>query len=180
MRAGLLVSVFLLLCGCAATPPAPVTDKSIPPSEYSTQAPLPPAAPTPGTSLVELLAYAESLRGAAYHPGGTTPQQGFDCSGFVQHVYGRWGVSLPHNADEMARGLPAVNPMNPQPGDLVFFNTLGRAHSHVGIYLGKNEFIHAPSRSSETVMVSSLQDGYWRKRLDGVRRPVIAWAQTAK
>ena len=181
MRIGVLVLVVLLLSGCAGTPhePAPVTDKSIPPSEYTTRAPSP-AAATPGTPLAELLSYATSLRGAAYHSGGTTPQQGFDCSGFVQHVYGRWGVSLPHNADEMARGLPPIKPADPRPGYLVFFNTLGHPHSHVGIYLGKDEFIHAPSSRSETVMVSNMQDSYWRKRLDGVRRPMIASAQTAK
>ncbi|HTT07320.1 MAG TPA: NlpC/P60 family protein [Gammaproteobacteria bacterium] len=180
MRIGVLALVVMLLSGCAGTPqaPAPVVDLNAPPG-YAPHPPPPLPAP-PSTPLAELLSYATSLRGVSYHPGGTSPQQGFDCSGFVRHVYGRWGVSLPHNADEMARSLPPILPADPRPGDLVFFNTLGRAHSHVGIYLGKDEFIHAPSSRSETVMVSSLQDSYWRKRLDGVRRPSIAPAQTAK
>lgn len=172
--------MILWLYGCAATPPAPVSDKSIPAPEYATRTPAPPVVVVPGTPLAELLSYASSLQGVAYHPGGSTPQQGFDCSGFVQHVYGRWGVPLPHNAEEMARTLPPVKQTDPHPGDLVFFNTLGHAYSHVGIYLGRDEFVHAPSRRSETVMVSNMQDSYWRKRLDGVRRPSISSAQSAK
>jgi cell wall-associated NlpC family hydrolase len=117
------------------------------------------------------LEYALSFTGARYRHGGTSPAQGFDCSGFVRFVFGHFGVELPRSARAMAEALPKVAPEARQPGDLVFFNTNGKPYSHVGIYLGDGRFVHATSAAGKTVKVSALDETYWRKRLVGVRRP---------
>lgn len=120
---------------------------------------------------VEIPIYAVSLVGSPYRLGGTSPATGLDCSGFVGHVFLQAaGVTLPRDSralSEVGRPL-AVSEL--QPGDLVFFNTLDRAYSHVGIYLGDNRFVHAASSRTGAVMVSSLGDRYWRERYDGARR----------
>jgi cell wall-associated NlpC family hydrolase len=142
----------------------------------SLPAPLPPP-PEPvvpaGHDLLGLVAYAASLSGTPYRSGGTSPRTGFDCSGLVQHVYGRLGIALPRSTREMAGRLSAVAPERREPGDLIFFNTTGAAHSHVGIYLGDDEFVHAPSSGGSGVTISNLRQDYWRRRLDGVRRPPL-------
>jgi cell wall-associated NlpC family hydrolase len=117
------------------------------------------------------LDYALSLTGTRYRYGGTSPREGFDCSGFVRHVFGHFGVELPRSAREMAAALPKVDTEDRQPGDLVFFNTNGKPFSHVGIYLGNGKFVHATSSRTNLVMVSELNEPYWTKRLNGVRRP---------
>lgn len=120
-----------------------------------------------------LIEYALSLQGIPYRYGKETPDEGFDCSGFVKHVYGRQGILLPRTAREMASVLPSVPKYDLKSGDLVFFNTSGSPYSHVGIFLEDDKFIHAPSRRTGRVLVSSLNNSYWRKRFIGVRRPVI-------
>lgn len=154
----------LFAAGCAVAP-------SLPP-------PVPAPAPGPAAGLSKpapdvlgAIAYATSLRGTPYVYGGDSPDAGFDCSGFVQHVYGQLGVQLPRRAEDMARSLPAVALEQRAAGDLLLFNTDGRAHSHVGIYLGADEFVHAPSTRAGAVTVSSLRSEYWGRRIDGVRRP---------
>ena len=103
--------------------------------------------------------------GVPYVFGGTTAS-GFDCSGFVQHVFALLGVELPRTADaQYDAGKPAVG--GPRPGDLVFFDTYGGV-SHVGIYLGHGEFVHASS--SHGVMVSHLSESYWAERYVGAKR----------
>ncbi|MCG3202179.1 MAG: hypothetical protein NFCOHLIN_02058 [Gammaproteobacteria bacterium] len=119
----------------------------------------------------DTLAYALSLTGTRYRYGGTSPAEGFDCSGFVRYVFGHFGVDLPRSAREMAAALPRVDADERRPGDLIFFNTNGRPFSHVGIYLGNGRFVHATSSRTRLVMVSELSDSYWRRRLNGVRRP---------
>lgn len=119
----------------------------------------------------DTLAYALSLTGTRYRYGGTSPAEGFDCSGFVRYVFGHFGVELPRSAREMAAALPKVNADERRPGDLIFFNTNGRPFSHVGIYLGNGRFVHATSSRTRLVMVSELSDSYWSRRLNGVRRP---------
>jgi cell wall-associated NlpC family hydrolase len=147
-RLWLALASALLLSGCASTPPLP--------------------APKANAGVVD---YALSLRGAPYAYGKASPEEGFDCSGFVWHVYRRNGVSLPRTTDAMARGLPVVPPAARQPGDLLFFRTGERLFSHVAIYLGQNAFIHAPSSRTGKVTVSNLGQNYWRDRFVGVRRP---------
>jgi len=118
-----------------------------------------------------VLAYALSLQGVPYRSGGNSPQMGFDCSGFVHHVYGRHGINLPRSSRDMAALLPSVSVEERRPGDLLFFNTDGYAFSHVGIYLGQNQFIHAPSHRSGRVMISPLRHHYWLDHFVGIRRP---------
>lgn len=107
-----------------------------------------------------------------YRYGGNSAEEGFDCSGFTRHVFATaLGVSLPRRADEQARApaLHAVARDRLQPGDLVFFNTLRRAFSHVGLYIGDGRFVHAP-RTGAQVRIESLRVGYWARRFDGARR----------
>lgn len=117
--------------------------------------------------------YAVSLVGSPYRLGGTSPETGLDCSGFVGHVFrAAAGVALPRDSraiSEIARPLARPDLL---PGDLVFFNTLKRAFSHVGIYLGENRFVHATSSRTGAVMISSLDERYWREHFDGARRVV--------
>jgi peptidoglycan DL-endopeptidase CwlO len=107
--------------------------------------------------------------GVPYIFGGTTAS-GFDCSGFVQHVFAMLGIGLPRTADaQYDIGRPAVG--GPRPGDLVFFDTYGGV-SHVGIYLGKGKFVHASS--SHGVMISRLSESYWASRYMGAKRLLAA------
>jgi len=117
------------------------------------------------------LNYARSLLGSPYKRGGNDPKTGTDCSGFVRHVYQRSeGITLPHNAAQMSGQGELVEHDALRPGDLVFFNTLHKPFSHVGIYLGDGEFVHAASSRNRRVMVSHMAQSYWRDRYDGARR----------
>jgi cell wall-associated NlpC family hydrolase len=108
--------------------------------------------------------------GTPYVFGGTS-SSGFDCSGFVQHVYAMAGIPLPRTADaQYDVGKPALG--GPRVGDLVFFETYTEGVSHVGVYLGKGEFVHASS--SHGVMVSKLSDSYWRARYVGAKRLIAS------
>lgn len=117
--------------------------------------------------------FALGLIGVDYRFGGETPDDGLDCSGLVRYVFQQvTGVTLPRTAKEMARiGDKVVASEELKPGDLVFFNTRRFAFSHVGLYLGDNRFIHAPSRGSE-VEIARLNDTYWQKHFNGARRLV--------
>ena len=118
----------------------------------------------------ELVDNGLSMLGIRYRFGGNSPQSGFDCSGFVRHVFSdALGVLLPRTAVEMARVGDKVRRDDLKPGDLVFFNTLSRAFSHVGIYLGDNKFLHASSRGGG-VRVDDMNGGYWARRFNGARR----------
>ncbi len=131
-----------------------------------------PAAPAPEAHVgTELVLRALSLLGVNYKLGGNTPDTGLDCSGLVRHVFREAvGLVLPRRAAEISRtGEVIVDTAQLKPGDLVFFNTLRRAFSHVGIYIGNNQFVHAPS-SGGVVRVESLEARYWVDRFDGARR----------
>ena len=113
---------------------------------------------------------AMDLIGIRYRRGGTSPETGFDCSGFVGHVFKEGlGLYLPHSSREISKAGEVVDKRELQPGDLVFFNTMRRAFSHVGIYLGDNRFVHAP-RSGGKVRIEDMREGYWAKRYNGARR----------
>ncbi|MFA5983450.1 MAG: C40 family peptidase [Methylococcaceae bacterium] len=116
--------------------------------------------------------YALSLKGAPYRYGKDSPTEGFDCSGFIKHVYEKQGFALPRTAQEMAKQLPYCPAEKMQAGDLVFFNTNGAAYSHVGLYLGDEKFIHAPSQNTGKVLISDFNNNYWKKHFTGVRRPL--------
>ena len=108
------------------------------------------------------------MLGVAYRYGGSDPQ-GFDCSGLVRYAFSRAGVTLPRTSRDIFRSSQLVNPQERQPGDLVFFAISARKVSHVGIYAGHEQFIHAPS-SGKGVSYASLEDSYWGKRLLAVGR----------
>lgn len=108
--------------------------------------------------------------GVPYRMGGTSPLTGFDCSGFVGKVFAdALGFGMPRTAAEMSQMGEQVTLNELKPGDLVFFNTMRRTFSHVGIYLGNNQFVHAPS-SGGVVRVEDMRIGYWAARYDGARR----------
>ena len=116
--------------------------------------------------------YALGLIGVDYRYGGETPESGVDCSGLVRYVFQQvTGVTLPRTSKELSRLGNKVASADLVPGDLVFFNTRRLPFSHVGIYLGDNRFIHAPSTGSE-VEISRLSETYWQKHFNGARRLV--------
>lgn len=118
----------------------------------------------------ELAVRALGMIGIRYKFGGTEPESGLDCSGLVRHVFKEvWGADLPRTSEEISRLGEHVDARELQPGDLVFYNTLRRGFSHVGIYLGENRFIHAPSRGGQ-VRIESMDLSYWKKRFNGARR----------
>ncbi len=113
---------------------------------------------------------ALSFIGVRYKWGGDSPDSGFDCSGLIRYVYAQvTGQPLPHNAKEMSQVGDTIDRAELQPGDLVFFNTLRRPFSHVGIYLGDSRFVHAPSRGGH-VEISDMKNRYWKSRYNGARR----------
>ena len=118
----------------------------------------------------ELAFNALGLIGIRYKMGGNTPENGLDCSGMVRYVFQQaWGANLPRTAEEMSRVGASVDHTDLQPGDLVFYNTLKRGFSHVGIYLGDNRFIHSPSAGGQ-VRIESMELSYWKTRFSGARR----------
>lgn len=121
-----------------------------------------------------LITQAMGMIGIPYRRGGTSAETGFDCSGFVRAMYSEAvGHLLPRVAYEQAKATKKIEKRELAPGDLVFFNTMRRAFSHVGIYVGDGKFIHAPSRG-KTVRVESMQSSYWAKRFNGARRVDVA------
>jgi len=127
----------------------------------------------------ELVMQAMHFLGVPYRRGGNTAEQGFDCSGFTRHVFeNSIGLVLPRRADQQARtaGLQNVKRDELRPGDLVFFNTMRRTFSHVGIYLGEGRFIHAPRTGGE-VRVEDMRQAYWSKRFNGARRAELPAAE---
>jgi cell wall-associated NlpC family hydrolase len=120
----------------------------------------------------DLVISAMNFLGVPYKRGGTSVDNGFDCSGFTRHVFEMsLGLVLPHRAAEQAQdsALAKVDRNELKPGDLVFFNTMRRAFSHVGIYVGEGKFIHAPRAGSE-VRIEDMREAYWAKRFNGARR----------
>ena len=115
-----------------------------------------------------VVAEAQRFLGVAYRAGGVRPD-GFDCSGFVQYLYTRQGVSLPRTAHDQFGAGERVAPRRLLPGDLVFFRTQGRRVSHVGVSLGDDRFVHAPNVGSH-VRIDRLNAPYWSRRFAGVRR----------
>ena len=110
--------------------------------------------------------------GTPYRMGGLSPQTGFDCSGLVAYVYREGaGLALPRNTFDLSRQGAPIERAALRPGDLVFYNTQRREYSHVGIYLGEDRFIHAPTSGGE-VRVENLRADYWTRRYSGARRVI--------
>jgi len=116
----------------------------------------------------QLVLYAEQFIGVPYTWGGRSPN-GFDCSGFVSYIFSHFGVQLPRMADEQFEvGVPiSINSL--LPGDVLFFTTYEPGASHVGIYIGGGQFIHASSGAA-VVTITSLMKDYYRERYLGARR----------
>ncbi len=118
----------------------------------------------------EIVLRALSFIGVRYRWGGSSPESGFDCSGLIRYVYAQvTGQLLPYNARQFSHAGTTVEKSELQPGDLVFFNTLRRPFSHVGIYLGESRFVHAPARGGQVEIVD-MTNSYWQARYNGARR----------
>lgn len=138
----------------------------------SSQAAAQPSAPAgaDGDRRAEVVMRAMSLLGVSYKFGGNTPETGLDCSGLVRLVFrDTLGTLLPRRSEEISRSGHAIEPRDLKPGDLVFFDTLRRAFSHVGIYIGNNQFVHAPASGGQ-VRVEHMGGAYWQARFNGARR----------
>ena len=131
-----------------------------------------------GEKASELVFNAMGFLGVPYRRGGNTAESGFDCSGFVKAMYSQTvGLILPRKAEQQAAATQKIDRADLQPGDLVFFNTMRRAFSHVGIYIGDGKFIHSPKPGSE-VKVEDMALSYWKRRFDGARRVPATAAET--
>ena len=118
----------------------------------------------------ELVVNAMGFLGVPYKRGGNSAETGFDCSGFVRAMYEQTvGLLLPRRADQQAAATQVIDKKELQPGDLVFFNTMRRNFSHVGIYVGDGKFIHSP-RSGSEIRVEDMGMAYWKRRFNGARR----------
>jgi cell wall-associated NlpC family hydrolase len=118
----------------------------------------------------DLVSTAIGFLGIPYLRGGNSAETGFDCSGFVRAIYKETiGLVLPRSADQQANATQKIDKNELKPGDLVFFNTMKRTFSHVGIYLGEGKFIHSP-RSGASVRIEDMRIPYWNVRFDGARR----------
>ena len=193
-RLVVVVGLAALLAACASsgvvyTPkPFPIPGGSGPaavpaPADAGAATAVPPSAATPPSmpavsSLVvpptgsadgyALSGTALSLRGAPYRNGGVDPR-GFDCSGFVRYVYQQHGVAMPREVREQFRVGTTVDRGRLAPGDLVFFSTVAPGASHVGIVIGGDQFVHAPSERG-VVRVENLSSQYWSTRFIGAKR----------
>jgi len=134
-------------------------------SEPEEAEPEPISAAAPPARYGGVVSIAMGFLGTPYLWGGASPDDGFDCSGFIMYVYSQLGVSLPHNAAaQYGTGTP-VSQSDLQPGDLVFFDGLG----HNGIYIGGGQFIHSP-HTGDVVKISGLSDSWYASTYVGARR----------
>ncbi|MGY8525245.1 C40 family peptidase [Paracidovorax citrulli] len=172
--APLAAALALLLAACASSPPA----RHGSPGSASSRLPRAPIV-DPSAGLEEISIQAMALVGTPYRYGGNTPDSGFDCSGLVRYVVARAAnVNLPRTTEAMGSRGVALDRSQVAAGDLVFFNTTGRANSHVGIYVGQNRFVHAPS-SGGTVRLEDMTKSYWARRYEGARRIASATVPVA-
>jgi cell wall-associated NlpC family hydrolase len=131
-------------------------------------APTPAPRPTKVFDSYALVGTALQLRGTPYLDGGASPR-GFDCSGFTQYVFAQYGVGLPRSVEDQYRRGSRIDSKDLSDGDLLFFATTSRGPSHVGIVIGSDQFVHAPS-STGVVRVERLSADYWSQRFVGARR----------
>ena len=154
LSGGLALGLLLLLGACASTPPS---------QRPLTRRPTDPYNPVRN----DLTLFALSLLDAPYAWGGRGPATGFDCSGLVAHVYRQGGgMTVQGTAADLGRQSRPVEPASLLPGDLVFFNTLGARHSHVGVYVGDGRFVHA-SNPRTGVRIDLLSNRYYAQRFEG-------------
>jgi cell wall-associated NlpC family hydrolase len=154
MKKLLFISIALIVAACATTPER---QSGI---QYNIS----------DDQMNELVMYAVSLADTPYHYGGNSANSGFDCSGFVGHVFRHsLGFSMPRTSRAISRVGKPISQSELRPGDLVFYNTSHASFSHVGIYVGDGKFVHSP-RTGESVHTEQMQLSYWAKRYDGARR----------
>jgi cell wall-associated NlpC family hydrolase len=176
----LLLLVSSLGAACATTRttagkgpnvPRPFPGAPLPPSTSDAPAETPPIATSPPLvdALPAVVTTALTLRGMPYRNGGSQPSDGFDCSGLVQWVFAQHGTVLPRDVRQQFDAGRKIDADEVKPGDLVFFKTVSKGASHVGIAIGGDEFVHAPN-SRGVVRVESLSNTYWSKRWVGARR----------
>jgi cell wall-associated NlpC family hydrolase len=150
MKKLLQFSILLFLTACASTPSR----------QYAAS----------DDQMNELVMYAVSLADTPYHYGGNSANKGFDCSGFVGHVFQHTlNIPLPRTSREISKVGKQISPSELNPGDLVFYNTRHASFSHVGIYIGDGKFVHSP-RTGESVRTEEMQTRYWKTRFNGARR----------
>jgi peptidoglycan DL-endopeptidase CwlO len=171
-----VVALALMSAACASTggvprpfpTPGPTNtrrgDRATPPDDNGGTTASPPSTP----DFYAVVGTALSLRGVPYRDGGASPG-GFDCSGFTQYVFAQHGVTLPRGVREQFRIGRSIRPKDLEAGDLIFFTTTDPGASHVGIAVGGDEFVHAPS-SAGVVRVERLSSSYWSARFVGARR----------
>lgn len=186
LSALLLAAVSTILISAVAADPSPIISSDTQPEDRPSTTIEPESKPVfrpvPGKAKAklnidkvdintqELILQALTLIGVNYRYGGKSPETGLDCSGLVRYVFSQsMQMALPHNALAISKMGNTVDREALKPGDLVFFNTLRRQFSHVGIYMGDDLFIHAPS-SGGGVSVVNMRDKYWQKRYNGARR----------
>lgn len=156
VRALYALLLIAFLAGCASAP----TRTSPPPA---------PLRPVSASAADKAATQAAAMIGKPYRYGSASPSRGFDCSGLVQYGYARAGVKLPHNTERQRAISRRVRLSEVRRGDLLFFDEEGKKSSHVGIYLGRGMFVHAPS-SGKTVRSDRVESPYWKKHLSEVRR----------
>ena len=150
--------LLLLLCSACSTTHRDISADNFKAENFSDEA------------MNDLAIYAVSLAETPYRYGGNSPENGFDCSGFVAHVFLKsLGLQLPRTSLEMSRMGEPQHKEQLRPGDLVFFNTQQQPYSHVGIYVGENRFVHAP-KSGKAIAIVNMRESYWQSRYDGARR----------
>jgi cell wall-associated NlpC family hydrolase len=154
-------AVLMLIAGCSSVTVAPPAALPAPAQRYF--------ALDDSAQTQEMVLFALGLLDTGYRFGGRNPEAGLDCSGMVAYIVEQIsGQRLPHNAAQIAARTRPVRQDALKPGDLVFFNTQQRAHSHMGIYIGDGKFVHAPS-SRGVVRIERLDNRYFAPRLDGLR-----------
>ena len=150
MKKYLLILLTSLLVACSS--PAPKSDN------------------TSDERMNDLVMYAMSLADTPYRFGGNSSDSGFDCSGYVGHVFRHeLNVSLPRTSREISRVGEPISQSELRLGDLVFYNTLRQPFSHVGIYIGEGKFVHSP-KSGDRIRIEQMQFNYWKTRFNGARR----------
>lgn len=162
----LLIAGSVVATGCGARTIGAVPQPFPQPGERPGRA----ASAPPGAAAdaYAITSTALQLRGSPYRDGGETPA-GFDCSGFVQYVFGQHGIALPRQVGDQYQTGEDVPPTDLRPGDLMFFSTIAPGASHVALSIGSDEFVHAPSEQG-VVRVERLSSAYWSRRFVGARR----------
>ncbi len=164
-----LIALFLAASAYAA-PPGTADDMNQFLTEKGLLAKLDQVRESVSSTASDLVFTAMGFLGVPYRRGGNTAETGFDCSGFVRAMYQQTvGLILPRKAEQQAEATETIDRSELKPGDLVFFNTMRRTFSHVGIYIGEGKFIHSPKPGAE-VRVESMSLAYWARRFDGARR----------